>query len=584
MPQRVRSSSPRSASLIVALVIATGTLAQNIGINSDGAAAHASALLDVSVAALPANAKKGLLVPRMTTAQRNAIPTPAEALLVYDTSLNQFWYYDGVQWAAIANLGNLWSTTGNVGTLVIHSIGTTAGSTTMEFRVNDQRAAYMADAVTRTSFGHGAMPVATGTNSSAFGKDALQSLTSGNNNTALGASALRNLTTAGSNTAIGFEALHMNTGGRNTAVGYRALTANTTGTDNTAVGYLALSSNLTGNFNTAVGFQTLRYNTASSNTAVGWNALRDNTSGSSNTAVGMRCLANNLTGNQNSGMGFECLQVNTSGSGNSAIGHQALQANSSGLYNVAFGKDALGASTASFNTAAGMLSGDGITSGSYNTALGYNALPSTTTASNNSAAGAFAGIGGNFTNTTAIGAGAFPTASNRINIGTALSNNLTGGYGSWQNFSDARFKRDVQADVPGLDFILRLRPVSYLLDAEATERRSGNWQRMDSCTVKDHRASYMQRIAEVSAERQTGFIAQEVESAARAIGYDFDGVHVPVDSSDLYALGYDLFTLPLIQAAKEQEAIIVELEAINAQLQRRVAEVEAGIVPTPKLP
>ncbi|MBK7084142.1 MAG: hypothetical protein IPH53_05555 [Flavobacteriales bacterium] len=105
MPQRVRSSSPRSASLIVALVIATGTLAQNIGINADGAAAHASALLDVSVAALPANAKKGLLVPRMTTAQRNAIPTPAEALLVYDTSLNQFWYYDGVQWAAIANLG-----------------------------------------------------------------------------------------------------------------------------------------------------------------------------------------------------------------------------------------------------------------------------------------------------------------------------------------------------------------------------------------------------------------------------------------------------------------------------------------------
>ncbi|MBK7753315.1 MAG: tail fiber domain-containing protein [Flavobacteriales bacterium] len=77
------------------------------------------------------------------------------------------------------------------------------------------------------------------------------------------------------------------------------------------------------------------------------------------------------------------------------------------------------------------------------------------------AAGAFVSIGGNF-HTTAIGAGAFPTASNRINIGTALSNNLTGGYGSWQNFSDARFKRDVQADVPGLDFILRLRPVSYL--------------------------------------------------------------------------------------------------------------------------
>lgn len=559
-------------------------VAQNVGINTDGSAAHPSALLDVNVSALAANAKKGLLVPRMTTAQRTAIPMPAEGLLVHDTSLNEFWYFDGVQWVVIAMSGRPWNTTGNMGSAVTHVIGTTLVSTTLEFRVNNQRAAYMADGIARTSFGHGAMPVATGANNTAIGKNALLTLSTGTNNTAMGTSALRTLATSVSNTAIGFEALNMNNGPRNTAVGYRALTANTLGTDNTAVGYQALSSNLTGDYNTAVGYQALRDNTGNSNTAVGYVALRDNTTGTMNTAVGVRCLANNLTGSYNTGMGYECLQFNTTGAGNSAIGHQALEVNSTGQYNVAFGKDALGSCSGSFNTAAGTFSGDGITSGQYNTAFGYNALPSTTTANNNTAAGTFAGIGGNFTNTTAIGAAAFPTTTNRINVGTILSNNLTGGYGTWQNFSDARFKRDVQTDVPGLDFILRLRPVTYLLDAEATERKSGNWQRMDTCTVKDHRATYMQRIAEVSAERQTGFIAQEVEAAARAIANDVDGVHVPVDSTDTYTLGYDLFTLPLIQAVKEQEAFIVELELINAELQRRVAEVEADITATPKMP
>lgn len=556
--------------------LALAAAAQNVGINAAGGAPHTSALLDVDVSALPANGKKGLLVPRMTTAQRTGIPTPAEALLVYDTSLNQFWYYDGTQWLGIATLGNLWSTKGNTLTGLVDRLGTSAGSNTLEFRANNERVAFMEAGTPRTSFGHRAMPIATGINNTALGKNTMENLTTGANNTAIGMNALRANTTASSNTAIGFEALNANNGPRNTAVGYRALSANTAGTDNTAVGYLALSTNLTGDYNTAVGYQALRYNTGSSNTALGYYALRDNTSGTNNTAAGVRCLTNNTNGSQNSGMGYECLAANTTGASNSAMGHLAMELNTTGSFNVAFGKEALNANNGSFNTAAGIYAANGITSGQYNSALGYSALPSTTTANNNTAGGYFAGIGGNYTNITAIGAAASPTASNRINIGTALSLNQTGGYGTWQNFSDARFKRDVQADVPGLDFILQLRPVTYLLDAEATERKSGHWQRMDTCTVKDHRATYMQRIAEVSAQRQTGFIAQEVEAAAQAIGFDFDGVHHPVDANDTYTVGYELFTLPLIQAVKEQEALIMELEAVNAELKRRVAEMEAA--------
>jgi len=36
----------------------------------------------------------GVLIPRMTTAQRTAISTPAESLCVFDTDTNSFWWYD----------------------------------------------------------------------------------------------------------------------------------------------------------------------------------------------------------------------------------------------------------------------------------------------------------------------------------------------------------------------------------------------------------------------------------------------------------------------------------------------------------
>lgn len=75
--------------------------AQNIGINVNGAAPNVSALLDIDASALPVNGKLGLLIPRMATAERTAIATPATGLLVYDTSLNAFWYFNGTVWTPI---------------------------------------------------------------------------------------------------------------------------------------------------------------------------------------------------------------------------------------------------------------------------------------------------------------------------------------------------------------------------------------------------------------------------------------------------------------------------------------------------
>lgn len=67
---------------------------------------------------------KGLLIPRLTTAQRLNIPNPATGLLVYDTDSSGFWYYNGSMWLqAIGPQGP----PGNDGML---PNGTTAGNTT----------------------------------------------------------------------------------------------------------------------------------------------------------------------------------------------------------------------------------------------------------------------------------------------------------------------------------------------------------------------------------------------------------------------------------------------------------------------
>lgn len=84
-------------------------------LNSDGrvgigtTAPDASAKLDVS------STSQGVLVPRMTFAQRNAIGTPATGLMVYQTDSNSgFWHYDGVRWAALRNsYGNMRTVTTN---------------------------------------------------------------------------------------------------------------------------------------------------------------------------------------------------------------------------------------------------------------------------------------------------------------------------------------------------------------------------------------------------------------------------------------------------------------------------------------
>src|ERR1700722_1030346 len=64
-----------------------------VAINTDGSQPDGSAMLDIKSGA------KGLLIPRMTTAQRSAVGTPADGLMVYDTDTKGVWVYQsGIGW------------------------------------------------------------------------------------------------------------------------------------------------------------------------------------------------------------------------------------------------------------------------------------------------------------------------------------------------------------------------------------------------------------------------------------------------------------------------------------------------------
>ena len=199
-----------------------------------------------------------------------------------------------------------------------------------------------------------------------------------------------------------------------------------------------------------------------------------------------------------------------------------------------------------------------------------------TTGSNNTAVGVWAGPNtGALGGTIAIGYTATATITNRAVIGTVANNNLTGGYGAWQNLSDGRFKRQVQENVPGLEFITQLRPVTYTLDARAVDSFLGIAQRMDTISDQAARSRYQQRLDEVSTEVQTGFIAQEVEAAARSIGYDFAGVHHPISDADHYTIGYEAFVMPLVKAVQELNIQLEAARQANDAMLARLTQLEA---------
>ena len=189
--------------------------------------------------------------------------------------------------------------------------------------------------------------------------------------------------------------------------------------------------------------------TGSYNTATGYQALYSYTTGDFNTANGAYALFLNTVGVNNTANGYQALYANTTGAYNTANGYRALFSNTSGVHNTANGNRALYVNTTGhYNTATGFSAGSVSDNSLFCTFIGYAAYQSTST---------------DFSNSTALGNACRITANNQVRIGNSSVTSI-GGYEPWTNLSDARFKKNIRDNVPGLAFINQLHAITYTID------------------------------------------------------------------------------------------------------------------------
>lgn len=199
------------------------------------------------------------------------------------------------------------------------------------------------------------------------------------------------------------------------------------------------------------------------------------------------------------------------------------------------------------------------TSGIRNTALGSTSLYSLTTASFSTAIGANAFYTGNYSNSVAIGDAAVVTADNQVRIGDGSVISI-GGFANWTNVSDARFKTNVEQNVPGLSFITKLKPVTYKLDLDVIHQFLKTPSDVRKPEIETNKKQ----------EIQTGFIAQEVEEVAKELGFEFSGIDKPKNEDDFYGLRYAEFVVPIVKAVQEQQEIILKLQERILQLENKL--------------
>jgi hypothetical protein len=278
-------------------------------------------------------------------------------------------------------------------------------------------------------------------------------------------------------------------------------------------------------------------------------ALHNNTEGFENAAFGRDALYANTTGRYNTATGNEALSRNTEGSGNIAVGFMALyQAEGSG-----------------------------------NTAVGRKAAVASEILNNCTILGSEGSAENGITNATAVGYRAYVSASNQVRIGDYEVTSI-GGAVNWSTLSDGRFKQDVKEEVRGLPFINKLRPVTYFLDVAAIDNalKAGRPEVQSSSNAALKEVSKVLSAEQPQVKQEqvkvlyTGFVAQEVEQAARELNYEFSGVDKPKNEKNFYGLRYAAFVVPLVKAVQELDTKNRKLEEELAGLKQMVMDLKNG--------
>jgi trimeric autotransporter adhesin len=681
------------------LLFSTVNAQQGVAVNTTGAAANPSAILDVS------STSRGLLIPRMNNAERTTISSPANGLIVFDTDCSCLYYFistgpsSGV-WRKLVEEGSnstLYDVDGDsyltlnynngdddtvrlffndeekyrISSKAIEQLnngqslvlGEGAGRNNDGSAIRNTFIGYHSgyqniNTSNNTAVGGYALSENIGISNTALGTSALRYRSTGNYNTAIGGNSQRQGISGTRNTSVGYMSMYKSTGQYNVAIGDNALSSDSLGAYNTAIGAKSMFTNYNGTYNSGLGYNSLYFNSSGSyNTAVGYNCSYLNSTGSDNIAIGSHALflnetsSNNIAigsgalydlgtgtenlaigngsmnmadiGSYNTSVGTWTLYSNKAGSGNtimghyaaaldsigsfnSALGYYAMFNNKSGHSNVAIGPFALFSSTSSghliaigdsalfhngVNPSEPAYSSNNIaigskalydnTSGRNNTAIGFEAMKNATTGYGNAALGYLTVTNGNHIQSTFIGSSidistsrnnvsvlgygvqnAQCTGDNQVLLGNTAIGQIRAQVSSITVYSDGRFKSNISENVPGLEFINRLRPVTYNENPEILHQIWGTPESVLS-TI-DH--------SEIKQQRFIGFVAQDVDKAAKECGFEFPGIDIPRNESEVYSLRYGDFIMPMVKAIQEQQSMI---EAQNDIINQQKSELEA---------
>jgi len=416
-----------------------------VAINEQGNDPHESAMLDVS------SFDKGLLIPRLSSVQRQQIENPANGLMVFDITTDTFWFYSDAtgEWeemgGAIVNvLNDLMDAKTDANSIYIgfqsgvNNDGNNANTALGSKSMKDNTAGHHNTALGYTSLNNST----SGSNNVAIGDYTLGASVSGNQNTAIGSAAGSSIgEDASGNVFIGYEAgkleegsnrLYIENSGSQTPLiggnfetdevtinGNLNISENLQVTENISTeslkitgGEIAegkiLTSDAEGNAfwqNPTAGVESLNdlidAATTTSSLYIGESSGENDEESQYNVAIGKLTMQANTTGKSNAALGYGALANNTTGEGNTAIGSASMATNQTGSDNLAIGQTTLAFNNGSNNTAVGNRSLL-MNTGSENTALGQGAGQN----SDNSSGNVFLGYN----------AGKEETASNKLYI------------------------------------------------------------------------------------------------------------------------------------------------------------------------
>ena len=549
-----------SFTLLLSLLTLSG-ITQNIAVTDDESyTANPSAMLDVK------SISKGLLVPRLTSSQRTSISTPATGLLVFDTDLSQFYYFNGTSWENLSAEG-IWILNTNDLSLSDNNyrvgIGTSGTNSKLEVRAdasfgeNDtlfvvkDNAGYPVFAVfpdgakvfvDQTAKGKVGGFAVSGRTSSKFTQEDYFHITpdsariylnapakgkvggfavSGRTSSKGEATNFLNITP--DNYFIGHDvAPNIDGGLRNSVLGYNAGYSLVGGDDNIFIGnkagYMTGASISGGNENVFIGNEA-GYNTTTPvrNVFIGHHAGYQNVIGQYNTYIG-NAAGENGTGFYNTIIGGLAATTNDFGSSNVIIGYVAGRDMVSSN-NIMIGRAAGYNNTAEegYNIYIGTYAGEGIEDQNYRLEIRNDRTKPPL-------------LYGEFDNRR------LAINGRTTNDYTFYVNGTASGTSAWANTSDLRLKKDVQTISNALERVISLRGVNF------------KWK--DELQFEEG--------------LQMGFIAQEAEEIIP---------EVVRKNNDSYSIQYAPITAILVEAVKEQQNQIDDLKLENEMLKEKLNEI-----------